>query len=57
MRRMCSHSDWKYSDLGSSRTDLANYAQAKDAAVQAEDYDEAKRLKASIDRLKVCVVG
>jgi hypothetical protein len=26
---------------------------AKEAAVAAEDYDEAKRLKASIERLKV----
>lgn len=29
-------------------------ARAKDAAVAAEDYDEAKRLKAAIERLKVC---
>jgi hypothetical protein len=28
-------------------------ARAKDAAVAAEDYDEAKRLKAAIERLKV----
>lgn len=28
-------------------------ARAKDAAVAAEDYDEAKRIKAAIERLKV----
>jgi hypothetical protein len=33
---------------------LQELARAKDAAVAAEDYDEAKRLKASIERLKVC---
>jgi hypothetical protein len=32
---------------------LQELARAKDAAVAAEDYDEAKRLKASIERLKV----
>mmetsp|Transcript_16128 Transcript_16128/g.44039 ORF Transcript_16128/g.44039 Transcript_16128/m.44039 type:complete len:886 (+) Transcript_16128:261-2918(+) len=32
---------------------IRELARAKDAAVANEDYDEAKRLKASIDRLKV----
>jgi hypothetical protein len=32
---------------------LQELARAKDAAVASEDYDEAKRLKASIERLKV----
>ncbi len=31
---------------------LRDLARAKDLAVANEDYDEAKRLKASIDRLK-----
>jgi centrosomal protein CEP104 len=39
---------------------LQELARAKDAAVASEDYDEAKRLKASIERLKVrgqqCIV-
>lgn len=32
---------------------IREMAKAKDAAVAREDYDEAKRIKASIDRLKV----
>lgn len=32
---------------------IRELARAKDTAVANEDYDEAKRLKASIDRLKV----
>lgn len=32
---------------------MRELAKAKDAAVAAEDYDEAKRLKLSIDRLRV----
>ena len=32
---------------------IRELARAKDAAVAREDYDEAKRIKAGIDRLKV----
>lgn len=32
---------------------IRDLARAKDMAVANEDYDEAKRLKASIDRLRV----
>ena len=34
---------------------IRELARAKDAAVAREDYDEAKRIKAGIDRLKVRV--
>jgi centrosomal protein CEP104 len=33
--------------------DAGELARSKDAAVAREDYDEAKRIKAGIDRLKV----
>ncbi|WIA42558.1 hypothetical protein OEZ86_008540 [Tetradesmus obliquus] len=37
----------------STASRIKELARAKDAAVAAEDYDEAKRLKASIERLKM----
>lgn len=36
---------------------MQELVRAKEAAVAAEDYDEAKRLKAAIERLKVCAAG
>ena len=36
---------------------IRELARGKDAAVAREDYDEAKRIKAGIDRLKVSYKG